>query len=166
MVVIETKFDRKTYVDYYKFDMITQDFKFRLAMIITLACIIAAGVFECINEDIFRNTALTVGAVMIVLWVMQFFFKLNTNLKTSGLNRASVAIKYEVSAKKIVWNNRTTGQFGSNKWSDIIKARNNGKYIYLYITKTHALVINTEHIVSGIAEELKKIIAGNVEKYK
>lgn len=43
MVVIETKFDRKTYVDYYKFDMITQDFKFRLAMIITLACIIAAG---------------------------------------------------------------------------------------------------------------------------
>lgn len=27
MVVIETKFDRKTYVDYYKFDMITQDFK-------------------------------------------------------------------------------------------------------------------------------------------
>lgn len=103
---------------------------------------------------------------MIVLWVMQFFFKLNTNLKTSGLNRASVAIKYEVSAKKIVWNNRTTGQFGSNKWSDIIKARNNGKYIYLYITKTHALVINTEHIVSGSAEELKKIIAGNVEKYK
>lgn len=166
MVIIETKFDRKTYVDYFKYDSITQDYKFKMTMIITLVCIIGAAVFECINEDVFRNTALAVGAVMIVLWMMQFFFKLNANLKNSGLNRSSVAIKYEVTNKKIIWNNKTTGQFGSNKWSEILKARNNGKYIYLYITKTHALVINTEHIVSGSPQELKEIIRGNVEKYK
>lgn len=50
MVVMRRNLTWKTYVDYYKFDMITQDFKFRLAMIITLACIIAAAVFECINR--------------------------------------------------------------------------------------------------------------------
>ena len=83
--------------------------------------------------------------------------KMFNNLKQSGLNRFSIDIKYEINEKKIVWNNKTTGKFGSSKWDDVKKVRTNGKYIYIYVSKTHAMIINTEHIVEGTAEQLKNI---------
>lgn len=166
MVTVDTKFDKKTYIDYYKYDSITQDYKFKMAIGIALACIIGAAVLQYIGELIFRNTVLVVGALIIVFWIMQFFMKLNSNLKTTGLNRALIGIKYEINDKKIVWNNRVTNQFGSSKWAEIKKVRNNGKYIYLYISKTHALVVNTEHIISGTAEDIRNIAKANVKNYK
>ncbi len=157
MIVVDTKFDKKTYTDYYIFDGITQDFKFRMAMIIAIVCIAGAGVCQYMHELVFRDTALTLGVIIIVLWVIQFFMKMFNNLKQSGLNRFSIDIKYEINEKKIVWNNKTTGKFGSSKWDDVKKVRTNGKYIYIYVSKTHAMIINTEHIVEGTAEQLKNI---------
>ena len=166
MVVVETKFDKKTYIDYFKFDSITQDYKFKMAVGIALAGVIGAGVAQYLGEIQFRNTALVISVMFIVFWFIHFFSKLSNNLKNSGLNRGSVGIKYEINDKKIVWNNKTTNQYGSSKWVDIKKVRNNGRYIYMYISKTHALVINTEHIVSGTADEIRNIAKEKVKNYK
>ena len=166
MITVETKYDKKTYTDYYVYDSITQDYKFKMAMIAAIVLIAAAGVCQYLHELVYRDTALVLAVMMIVLWVLQFFMKLFSNLKQSGLNRLSIEIKYEINEKKIVWNNKTTGKFGSSKWDEVKKVRRNGKYIYLYISKTHALVVNTEHIVTGTGEQLLEIARQKVENCK
>ncbi len=166
MVVVETKNDKKTYIDFYVYDSIVQDYKFKMAMLIAIACFAAAGVFQYINEHTYRDTALVVGIVIIVLWIMQFFMRMYRNLKSYGLDKASVGMKYEINDKKVVWHNKKTGQSGATKWDTIIKAKNNGKYIYLYPVKNFAMVINLEHITEGTPEQLKKIISNNVKGYK
>ena len=87
-------------------------------------------------------------------------------MKSYGLDKASVGMKYEINDKKVVWHNKKTGQSGATKWDTIIKAKNNGKYIYLYPVKNFAMVINLEHITEGAPEQLKKIISNNVKGYK
>ena len=166
MVIVETVFDKKTYLDYYRFDSITQDSKFRLAMILSILCVLGAGVLQVMGEVMFRNTALVAALVILHLWILQFFMKMSQNLKANRLGVRPIIMKYEFNSKKVVWNNKSANQYGSSKWAEVLKARKNGKYFYSYMTKIHALVVNTDHIVEGTKEQLAEIIKSNVKNCK
>ena len=156
MVVIDTALDKRKYRSFYWRDSLSfANWKFDA--VLAFALIFFADMALKFAEGNWPNAILQgCVAVIALLW---FFLERKSTLKKHlklldiPLYKNKTPMKFEVTPKKIVSQNKKNGKMEAIKWAQIRKVVQNKKYWFAYVDKHSAMIIAKADIKEGSAAE-------------
>lgn len=157
MILVETVLEKRGYRSFYWKDSLSiASWRFDIAMAVSL--VFLADMAMKLVAGNWTGAILPAALVAIVL--IWFFLErrntLNKHLKLLDipLYRNKILIRFEISPKKIVSQNKKNGRMETVKWSQVRKVAQNKKYLFLYVDKHSAMIIAKQDIKQGSAQEL------------
>ena len=158
MIVVETALDKRKYRSFYWRDSLSfANWKFDVVLVFAL--VFLADMALKFAEGNWPNAILQGCVAMIAL--LWFFLERKSTLKKHlklldiPLYRDKIPMKFEITAKKIVSQNKKNGKMEAIKWAQIRKVAKNSKYWFAYVDKHSAMIIAKEDIKEGSAAEFE-----------
>ena len=165
MVLIESNFDAPTYRAFYRYDAF---FKSSKALVLAIGeILLAALLIYCITVGYSQLVLVAVIFIVAlpVVYVVQVESTMRKYIALAKLKTDPIPVRFEISDKKIITLNKRTAQHKTYKWSEIAAARETGKFLFLYVNKTQAVVLNKEHVKEGKLEDLQRWSKTLVQKH-
>ena len=139
MVVIDTALDKRKYRSFYWRDSLSfANWKFDAVLAFALI--------------FFADMALKFAEGN---WMRRSTLKKHLKLLDIPLYRDKIPMKFEITAKKIVSQNKKNGKMEAVKWAQIRKVAKNKKYWFAYVDKHSAMIIAKADIKEGSAAEFE-----------
>lgn len=158
MVVVDTALDKRKYRSFYWRDSLSfANWKFDAVLAFTLIFLVDMALKFAEGNWL---TAILQGciAAIALLW---FFLERRSTLKKHlklldiPLYKNKIPMKFEITAKKIVSQNKKNGKMEAVKWAQIHKVAKNKKYWFAYVDKHSAMIIAKADIREGSAAEFE-----------
>lgn len=166
MVIVESQFDKKTYTDFFKYNTVNGDRRFIFLLCGIILFLGAALYLFLTGNMMFSLVFLALAVCWPIIWSVQNHMLIKKHLALSGLDKRPIPVRFEISDKKVVTLNKATSSHTAYKWEKILKVRETKQYLFIYVNKTQAAVINKDHIVEGSAEQLSAWAKEKVKNYK
>ena len=157
MVLVDTVLEKRRYSSFYWRDSLSfANWKFDVAMAVTLVFLVDMTAKLIAGNWVGALLPASI-AVIVLLW---FFLERRSTLKKHlklldiPLYRYKIPLRFEITSKKIVSQNKKNGRMEAVKWSAIRKVVQNKKYFFLYVDKHSAMIVAKEDIKEGSGEEI------------
>jgi len=160
MIVVNFNYGDEEIKDFFKFHLLKKDKSKYMYYFSSALCTLAAFLYFILEKKLFFGVILLlISFVLILIFPWQVKRTVNKKL-TSVYKRIGLRLCFEEDKitrmdkdKKIVYN-----------WENIVEVDETKKYLYFYISKNQALIVNKETSKLEDIEAIKKMVKNHSKK--